>query len=182
MGRFAETAIIVYGLSFGYQEKKLPFSVSVCSKRMEVHRFHFRLQQKNGSCRFPFAKFRKHGEIETEGNVNMEKWRETWTWRYVWTWRHGRHGHKDMDVETWTWRHGKIKQKTEAQAIFLNPFTVCSSCKRKLPICPLVAEVKNGSNPFAKGLWKNPKLTLKRRRKHRRQIVDRLGVKETFEL
>jgi hypothetical protein len=46
MGTFAETAIIVYGLSFGYQEKKLPFSVSVCSKRMEVHRFRFRLQQK----------------------------------------------------------------------------------------------------------------------------------------
>ncbi len=28
----------------------------------------------------------------------------------------------------------RFKQKTEASAIFLNPFTVCSSCKRKLPV------------------------------------------------
>jgi hypothetical protein len=35
-------------------------------------------------------------------------------------WRHG-------DMETWTWRHQTEKGSL---GIFLNPFTVCSSCKR----------------------------------------------------
>jgi hypothetical protein len=39
-------------------------------------------------------------------------------------WKHGdmeklRHGY----METWTWRHEDIKQKMDAQVIFLNPFT-----------------------------------------------------------
>ncbi len=33
-----------------------------------------------------------------------------------------------------------FKRKTEAQAIFLNPFTVCSSCKRKFVVSPIVDE------------------------------------------
>ncbi len=36
-------------------------------------------------------------------------------------------------------------RKTEAQAIFLNPFTVCSSCKRKFAVCLFVDEETNGS-------------------------------------
>jgi hypothetical protein len=47
-----------------------------------------------------------------------------------------------------TWRH----QTEEAQAIFPNPFTVCSSCKRKFVICLFVDEETNGSCPFANGL------------------------------
>jgi hypothetical protein len=43
---------------------------------------------------------------------------ETWTWSHE-------------NVDKWTHGHGDIKQKTEAQAIFLYPFTVCSLCKRK---------------------------------------------------
>jgi hypothetical protein len=39
-------------------------------------------------------------------------------------------------------------------AIFLNPFTVCSSCNRKFVICPFVDEEKNGHYPFANGLNK----------------------------
>ncbi len=58
----------------------------------------------------------RYGNMETHGN--MEKWRHG----DMKTWRHG-----DME----TWRHGDTKQKMEAQAIFFNPFTVCSSCKRK---------------------------------------------------
>jgi hypothetical protein len=90
---------------------------------------------------------------------------ETWTWRHghgdmdmeTWTWRHGhgdmeawRHGRRDMDMETWSWRHGNmgtytwrhedIKRKMEAQAIFLNLFTVWSSCKQKFVVCPYVDE------------------------------------------
>ncbi len=48
-------------------------------------------------------------------------------------WRHG-----NIDKE---FRHlKKIKQKTEVQAIFLNLFTICSSCKRKIVICQFVHE------------------------------------------
>jgi hypothetical protein len=46
----------------------------------------------------------------------------------------------------------KGKQKTKAQAIFLNPFTVCSVCKRKLVACLFVYEEAIGSYPFANGL------------------------------
>jgi hypothetical protein len=52
-------------------------------------------------------------------------------------WRHG-----DMDMET-----SNKKWKTEAQAIFLNPFTICISCKLKI-----VDKETNGSYPFANGL------------------------------
>jgi hypothetical protein len=48
--------------------------------------------------------------------------------------------------------HGDIKRKTEAQAIFLNPFTVCSWCKRKVVICLFVDQETNGSYLFANGL------------------------------
>ncbi len=46
----------------------------------------------------------------------------------------------------------KRRQKTEAQAIFRNPFTGCSSYKRKFVVCPFVYEETNGSYPFANGL------------------------------
>jgi hypothetical protein len=52
------------------------------------------------------------------------------------TWRHG-----DMK----TWRDGDIKWKTEAWEFFLNPFTICSLCKRKFVVCPLFDEETNGS-------------------------------------
>ncbi len=37
-----------------------------------------------------------------------------------------------------------FKRKTEAQAIFLNPFTVCSPCKWKFIVRPFVYEEING--------------------------------------
>jgi hypothetical protein len=45
-----------------------------------------------------------------------------------------------------------LKWKTEAQAIFLNPFTVWSSQKRKFVVCPLVYEETNKVIPFQTGL------------------------------
>ncbi len=74
------------------------------------------------------------------------------------TWRH-RHG----DMEIWrkgdmdTWRHTDMetsdgKKKTEAKAIFLYQFTVCSSCKRKIVVYLFVKEETNKSFPFANGL------------------------------
>jgi hypothetical protein len=66
------------------------------------------------------------------------------------TWRHGnigRHRHGNMEK----WRHGRcgdIKRKTETQAIFLKPFTVCSSYKHKFVFCPFVDKETNWSYPF----------------------------------
>ncbi len=61
----------------------------------------------------------------------METWRhgdtidmETWKHGEIEKWRRG-HGHEEMET---------TKRKTEAEAIFLNPFTVCSSCKH-LSVC-----------------------------------------------
>ncbi len=45
-----------------------------------------------------------------------------------------------------------FKWKAEAKAIFLNQFTVCSSCKRKFVICPFVDEETNGIYLLANGL------------------------------
>jgi hypothetical protein len=76
MGKFAETEIIGYRLSFADQGKQTSI-------------FSFRLQQINGSLPFPFSacgipKTWRHGDVEMEtwkhGNIdmrhgNMEKWR-----------------------------------------------------------------------------------------------------------
>jgi hypothetical protein len=51
----------------------------------------------------------------------------------LWTWTH---------METWTWT-----RKTAAQAIFLNPLTVCLSCLRKFVVCSFVDDETNGSYP-----------------------------------
>jgi hypothetical protein len=56
------------------------------------------------------------------------------------TWRNG-------DI-----RHGDIKQKMEAQAIFLNPFTVRYLCKWKFIVFWFVEKETNGSYTFAKRL------------------------------
>ncbi len=84
-----------------------------------------------------------HGDIDMR-HGNMEEWRhgdiETW-----------RHGQGDMGMETWVWRHGhgdKIKQETEAQAIFLHPFTVCSHANRSLLFfCLLTKKQPEGQRP-----------------------------------
>jgi hypothetical protein len=45
-----------------------------------------------------------------------------------------------------------FQTETEAQAIFLNLFAVCSSCRRKFVVCLFVYEETHGSYPFANGL------------------------------
>jgi hypothetical protein len=54
-------------------------------------------------------------------------------------------------METWTWRD-QTENGNGAQAIFLNPFTVCSSCKREYVISQLADKETNESYPFANGL------------------------------
>ncbi len=46
----------------------------------------------------------------------------------------------------------RFKWKAEAQAIFLNQFTVCSLCQQKFVICPFVDDETNGLYPFANRL------------------------------
>jgi hypothetical protein len=46
----------------------------------------------------------------------------------------------------------RFKRKTEAQAIFLNPFIICSSYKQKFAVCPFVDEDTNGGYPSASEL------------------------------
>jgi hypothetical protein len=43
---------------------------------------------------------------------------------------------------------GDITGKTEAQAIFLNTFTVCSSCKQKFVVCHLLMTKQTGGFRF----------------------------------
>jgi hypothetical protein len=151
-GKFAETTIIEYRLSFADQGKtnvRLPFPFAASKRKFAVS--VFRLQKTNGSCRFPLV------PSSTSRNGILETWRheqgdlETWTWRLgdmeiadmeIETWRHG---HGNMDIEKWD-------HHTETSAIFLNSFTVCSPCKPKSVICLFVDEETNGSYPFAHGL------------------------------
>ncbi len=93
----------------------------------------------------------------------MDEDMKTWTR----TWKHGRRHALDDDMVTCSRTrkhrrgHGNMdkengKRKTEAQAIFRNPFTVFSSCEQKLIVCLFVEEETNGSYPFANrlnGLW-----------------------------
>jgi hypothetical protein len=46
----------------------------------------------------------------------------------------------------------RFKRKTEVQVIFLNPFTIFSSSKRKFVVCPLLYEEINGTYQFVNGL------------------------------
>jgi hypothetical protein len=65
MGTFVETAIVDTICRLPTKENKLTFSVSVCSKQMEVSRFRFSSQQTNGSCHCPLVPFSVWGISET---------------------------------------------------------------------------------------------------------------------
>jgi hypothetical protein len=86
MGTFAETAIINYCLSFADQGKQT-YGFCFRSQQSEVCCFCFLFAENNGSCHFPFAKFRKRGDKDME----------TWKWRH----RHRNMEHEEME----TWRH-----------------------------------------------------------------------------
>ncbi len=67
---------------------------------------------------------------------------ETWRLGDLETWRH-----RDMDTET-----SNGQQKMEAQANFLHPFTVCSSCIQKFSVYPFDNKGTNKSYTFANKL------------------------------
>jgi hypothetical protein len=88
--------------------------------------------------------------------MEMETWSQTWTQRHARRNKIKIWGISNTYVySTYTVNiyagvlHKKIKWKMEAQVIFLNPFTVGSSCKRN---CMLDDEETNGSNSFANRL------------------------------
>ncbi len=59
----------------------------------------------------------------------------------------------DQGKQTFAFRlqQPRFKRETEAQSIFLDPFTVCPSCQLKFVVCPFVYEETSGSYPFANG-------------------------------
>ncbi len=80
-----------------------------------------------------------------------------------WNWSIYRHRYiylyicRHKFVSVWIYKYLYIfmlpfQTETEAQAIFLNLFAVCSSCRRKFAVCLFVYEETHGSYPFADGL------------------------------
>ncbi len=137
-----QTSITVYRWSAKETNVLFPFTFTADKWKFAISEFC--LQKKNGSYRFPLVpfqltEFRTHGEMD----IDMETWRhrdlETWRHGDMETWRHG-----DLDMET-----SEGKRKMEAQAIFPNPFTVCSSCNWKVVVCPFVEKKTHRSYPFA---------------------------------
>jgi hypothetical protein len=143
------------------------FFVSVCNKQMKVCCFVYRLQQTNGNCRFPFFPFFCECEyvcmfiyayyirIYTYMPVHTNTYMKNGTNRngnfylyiciylYLYVYHIYIYGYGAVSKE---------KRKTEARAIFINPCTICSSCKWKFIVCPSVDKDTNGSYPFANGL------------------------------
>jgi hypothetical protein len=81
----------------------------------------FRLQQTNGSCRFPLVLF------------------------YIYIFTENRTLYLYATVSSG-------KGKIEAKAVFLNPFTVYSSCKLKFVVCLFIEKETNRSYLFVNGL------------------------------
>ncbi len=74
----------------------------------------FRQEQTNGKCRFQFFPFFVC--------VGMCVFMYVYIYKYIYL-----YSHLNFYAAV-----SNVKRKMKAQAIFLNPFTVCSSCKRKL--------------------------------------------------
>jgi hypothetical protein len=104
MGTFAETASFDYRLPLSTKENKLIFSISVCSKQMEVFRCCFSFTENKRKLPFFISsvfRLRNSRNVETwrHGDEGMETWRhrdmETLRHGDIDTWRH-----RDMDMET----------------------------------------------------------------------------------
>ncbi len=133
MGMFAKTGNVNYHLSFADQGKQTS-SVHFTANKRKYSISVFRLQQMNRSYRFPLITFYVYKYIrKTATEVAMLLVLFS---IYIYA----------------TVLQKKIKWKTKDLAIFLNSFTVCSSCKGKFVVCPFVDEEINRIYLFAKGL------------------------------
>jgi hypothetical protein len=143
MGTIVETAIVNYCLLFLTKENKLSFSVFVCSIQTKV--CHFRLQQANETCCFPFVTFSIYVYIfklqQTNGSCRFQ---------FV-CFRGYIYIHRKQNYIIICCRF-KRNTETEAQLIFLHRFTICSSYKWKFVIFPFVDEETNRSYPFGNRL------------------------------
>ncbi len=113
----------------------------------------FRMQQKNGSCRFPYM------YIYIDTAVYKDIYIQIKIYIYLYIYKHINIyiciRYTNIYVFIYVYIYTAIsnrKRKTEGQAIFFNPFTVCLSCKRKFVICPFVYEETHASYPFANEL------------------------------
>jgi hypothetical protein len=59
--------------------------------------------------------------------------------------------------KTWTWRDGEWRHQREigGQTVFLNPFTIYLSCKRRFAFCPCVDAETNGKLSACKQTKRN---------------------------
>jgi hypothetical protein len=105
---------------------KLRFSVFVCSKQREIDIFHY----------FRFLYIYIYTVCATF-SIYIRYIYTHWKPNYIYT------VHKENIT---IYIHiCRFKQKTEGQKIFLNPFTVCPSCKPKFVVCLFVEEETNGN-------------------------------------
>jgi hypothetical protein len=121
-----QTLITVYHLPT--KENKIPFSF--CRKQMEGYSFHF-----------PFAANKQNVSFSINTVFHMY----IFIYIYVET-----AAYMYISISIYICCH--FRRKTEAQMIFLNLFTVCSLCKQKFVVCPLVYKETNGCYLFANGL------------------------------
>jgi hypothetical protein len=113
------------GKLLGYQHRwarllKQRMSITVILFRLRKTNFRFRLQQTNGSLPFLFSICSK----QTEGcHFLLVPVSGKWNNIYI-----------IEDIYTYAYIYCRFKWKMEAQAFFLNWFTICSSCKQKFVV------------------------------------------------
>jgi hypothetical protein len=97
---------------------RLPFII--CQPRKTKSVFCFCFQQSNGSLHFHFL-------------FAANKWKLTISISSIFCLKNSR----NMEIDTL--RH---QMENGSQAVFLNLFIICSSCKRKFVVCPFVDKEK----------------------------------------
>jgi hypothetical protein len=98
-------------------------------------------RQRKTNFRFPFlfAENKRELIVSIFHCKYILKWQQIYRYRYIY-------------ISTYIFIYRCFKWKMEAQVIFLNLFTVCSSCKRKFVVCLSGFQETNGTSPFVKGL------------------------------
>ncbi len=136
MGTFAETADVNHRLPFANQGKT-KFSQKT-SKHLCCFGFSFATNTR--SCHFPIVLFSAYIYILKKQHI----------YRYIIL----------IYIYIYLYIYGTVSNgKRKPQRFKKNPFTICSSCKRKFVICPLVYQVTNRSYPSANRLNRHYKLS-----------------------
>jgi hypothetical protein len=99
------------------KEIKLPFSVYICKRKTEPYIYIYIYVYV-----YIYIYIHIHVHIRTHYHIHI---------------------HIHLHIHKYVFCRFKRKQKTEAQAFFLNPSTVCPSYKRKVVIRPFVDEETN---------------------------------------